>query len=171
MSMKGPDNKNKPEVLDPIAVDAIAAAVRPAELTGAQRRSMREKIADRIGLQQPPHTQTVRGEAVEWMSAWPNVWVKILRQEPANNLQMVMFRIEPGGVVPAHSHTEEEECLVISGEILIGDHRVGEGDLHIAKPGAAHGDITTRTGATVLVRSEIPPKYLKALLSASAQSR
>jgi quercetin dioxygenase-like cupin family protein len=164
--MKRPDNKKKPEVLDRIALDAIAAAVRPVELTEGQRKSMRQKIAARIASEQPMRTQTVRGDTVEWMSAWPNVWVKILRQDPAINLQMVMFRIEPGGVVPAHTHTEEEECLVISGEILIGDHPVGEGDLHIAKPGADHGDITTRTGATVLVRSEIPPKYLKALLSA-----
>ena len=74
---------------------------------------------------------------------------------------MVLFRIKPGGVVPAHVHTKEEECLVLEGEIFIGTHRVGEGDLHIAKPGAAHGDITTKTGATVLVRSEIPPKYLR----------
>ena len=169
--MKRPENKNKPEVLDQVALEAIAEAVRQSELTDAQRRSMRERIADRIAPPQPMNTQTVRGDTVEWMSAWPNVWVKILRQDPAINLQMVMFRIEPGGVVPAHTHTEEEECLVISGEILIGDHRVGQGDLHIAKPGADHGDITTRTGATVLVRSEIPPKYLKALLSSSAQGR
>jgi len=168
--MKRPENKNKPAILDPLAVEAIAAAVRPAELTDAQRRSMRQKIASRIATQQPRNTQTVRGEAVEWMSAWPNVWVKILRQDPAINLQMLLFRIEPGGVVPAHTHTKEEECLVMSGEILIGDHRVGEGDLHIAKPGAAHGDITTKTGAMVLVRSEIPPQYLKALLAASPHS-
>jgi quercetin dioxygenase-like cupin family protein len=167
--MKRPENKNKPEVLDRIALEAIAEAVRPEELTDARRRSMRQKIARRIAPEQPINTQTVRADTVEWMAAWPNVWVKILRQDPAINLQMVMFRIEPGGVVPAHTHTEEEECLVISGEILIGDHRVGEGDLHIARPGAAHGDITTRTGATVLVRSEIPPKYLKSLLSAQGR--
>ena len=168
--MKRPENKNKPAILDPLAVEAIAEAVRPAELTDAQRRSMRQRIASRIATEQPTNTQTVRGETVEWMSAWPNVWVKILRQDPVSNLQMLLFRIEPGGVVPAHTHTKEEECLVMSGEIHIGDHRVGEGDLHIAKPGAAHGDITTKTGATVLVRSEIPPQYLKALLAASPQS-
>ena len=169
--MRPPDKKNKPTTLDSIAIEAIAEAVRPAELSDAQRRSMRARIAARIATEQPEHTQTVRSDTVEWMSAWPHVWVKILRQDPASNLQMVMFRIEPGGVVPAHTHTKEEECLVISGEILIGSHRVGEGDLHIAKPGAAHGDITTETGATVLVRSEIPPKYLKALLAARMQSR
>jgi quercetin dioxygenase-like cupin family protein len=166
MTMKRPANKNKQTALDAVAVETIATAVRPAELTDTQRTSMRKKIAVRISIDQPENTETVRADAVDWMSIWPNVWVKVLRQEPANNLQMVLFRIKPGGVVPAHVHTKEEECLVLEGEIHIGRHRVGAGDLHIARPGAAHGDITTRAGATVLVRSEIPPKYLRALLAA-----
>jgi quercetin dioxygenase-like cupin family protein len=169
MTMKRPANKNKPAVLDAVAVEAIASAVGPAELSEAQRSSMRAKIASRIAPEQPANTHTVRAESVEWLSVWPNVWVKMLRQEPASNLQMVLFRIKPGGIVPAHVHTKEEECLVLDGEIFIGDHRVGEGDLHVAKPGAEHGDITTRTGATVLVRSEIPPKYLKVLLAAARE--
>jgi quercetin dioxygenase-like cupin family protein len=166
MTMKRPAKKNKPAVLDAVALEAIASAVRPVELSEAQRASMRKKIAERIGDEQPAYTQTVRSEQIAWLAAWPNVWVKLLRQDPADNLQMVLFKIKPGGVVPAHVHTKEEECLVLDGEIFIGAHRVGAGDLHIAKPGAAHGDITTRTGATVLVRSEIPPRYLRALLQA-----
>jgi quercetin dioxygenase-like cupin family protein len=149
--------------LDAATLAAIAEALRPAELSSAQRDSMRDRIAART---RTVHTQTVRGGDVEWQSPWPNVFVKVLRQEADSNLQMVLFRIEPGGVVPAHEHTKEEECLVLEGEILIGDHRVAAGDLHIARAGAAHGDITTQTGALVMVRSEIPPQYLQKLLAA-----
>jgi quercetin dioxygenase-like cupin family protein len=163
--MKRPARTKQPEALDAVAQAALAEAVRPAELSESQRNSMRRKIAGRIAPEQPIKTHTVRAEAVEWQPVWPNVWVKMLRLEPTDNLQMVLFKIKPGGVVPAHVHTKEEECLVLEGEIFIGTHRVGEGDLHIAQSGAAHGDITTRTGATVLVRSEIPPKYLRALLA------
>jgi quercetin dioxygenase-like cupin family protein len=165
--MKRSANKDKPAALDAIAAEAIASAVRPVELSDAQRDSMRRKIAARIADTQPANTETVRGNALEWLSPWPNVWVKMLRQEAASNLQMVLFRIKPGGVVPAHVHSKEEECLVLDGEIYIGGHRVREGDLHIARPGAAHGDITTQVGATVLVRSEIPPTYLQKLLGAT----
>jgi quercetin dioxygenase-like cupin family protein len=163
--MKRPLKTKQLDALDAVALDALAEAVRPAELSESQRNSMRRKIAARIAPEQPVKTHTVRAEAVEWQAVWPNVWVKMLRLEATDNLQMVLFKIKPGGVVPAHVHTKEEECLVLEGEIFIGTHRVGEGDLHIAQPGAAHGDITTRTGATVLVRSEIPPKYLRALLA------
>ena len=169
--MKRPAENHKPGVLDDGIAEGIAMAVRPAELSETRRTSMRHSIAARIDSMQPENTQTVRGETVEWLSAWPNVWVKLLRQDAPANLQMVLFRIKPGGVVPAHAHTMEEECLVLEGEIHIGEHRVGQGDLHIAKPGAEHGDITTRTGATVLVRSEIPPEYLKTLLAAQAREQ
>jgi quercetin dioxygenase-like cupin family protein len=163
--MKRPPKKKQLEALDAAALTALTEAIRPAELSQSQRSSMRRKIAARIAPEQPVNTETVRAEAVQWQAVWPNVWVKMLRLEATSNLQMVLFKIRPGGVVPAHVHTKEEECLVLEGEIFIGTHRVGEGDLHIAHSGAAHGDITTRTGATVLVRSEIPPKYLRALLA------
>lgn len=143
-------------------MEAIAEALRPAELPAARRAAMLERITGLIS-EQPPKTTTVRGEGVEWVSFSPNVWVKTLRRDVDRNLQMVLFRIAPGGVVPAHQHTREEECLVLEGEIFIGGHRVGTGDLHIAGAGAHHGDITTQTGALVMVRSEMPPSLLRAL--------
>src|SRR5262245_7531930 len=161
--MPRPSDHKPLQPLDAATLQAIAEALRPAELSSAQRDSMRDRIAARTTT---VHTQTVRGIDVEWQSPWPNVFVKVLRQEADSNLQMVLFKLQPGGVVPAHEHTKEEECLVLEGEIFIGDHRVGAGDLHIARPGAAHGDITTRTGALVMVRSEIPPRYLERLLAA-----
>ncbi len=70
-----------------------------------------------------------------------------------------MFRLQPGSVVVAHGHTQEEECLVLEGEIEIGGHVLRKGDLHIARPGACHAPITTRTGALLWVTSEIPPPH------------
>ena len=77
-----------------------------------------------------------------------------------------LFRMEAGGVVPAHRHTKEEECLVLEGEICIGEHWMNQGDLHIAHAGAEHGEITTMHGALLMVRSEIPPQQLQALRGA-----
>ncbi len=161
--MKRLDNSKSPTELESCEIAELAEAIRPAELSSAQRGSMRAKIAARIGQEQPAHTQTIRGDDVEWRAVWPNVWAKMLRFDPANNIQTLVIRIKPGGVVPAHAHTKEEECLVLEGEAFIGSHRICEGDLHIAHPGAAHGDITTATGATIMVRSEIPPEYLAKL--------
>jgi quercetin dioxygenase-like cupin family protein len=167
--MKRTDRSKSPTELESSDVAEIAEALRPAELSAVQRSSMRAKIAARIGEEQPPHTQTIRGEEVEWQAVWPNVWAKMLRFDAANNIQTLVLRIKPGGVVPAHAHTKEEECLVLEGEAYIGSHRICEGDLHIAHPGAAHRDITTLTGATLMVRSEIPPGYLAKVRDGSSQ--
>ena len=49
--------------------------------------------------------------------------------------------------MPAHDHGFPEECLVLQGEITIGDITVCAGDYHFAAKGARHGTLTTRTGA------------------------
>jgi hypothetical protein len=59
-------------------------------------------------------------------------------------------------VVPARAHTQDEECLVLEGEVFIGEHRIAQGDLHVAGPDSHYRDITTRTGAMLMVRSETP---------------
>src|SRR5688572_25482775 len=115
--MKGPPKNKKTEVLDAPVLEALAGAVRSAELTTRERTSMREKIARRIASEPPPLTETIRADDVEWMTVWPNVKAKLLRQDPINNFQTVLLRIEPGGVVPAHVHSKEEECMVLEGEI------------------------------------------------------
>lgn len=79
----------------------------------------------------------------------------MLRRNREGNNQTVLLRLHPGGVIPGHWHTVEEECLVLEGEIKLGDYRVRQGDMHICSPGYAHPDITSETGALLLVRSEI----------------
>ena len=69
--------------------------------------------------------------------------------------QTVLLRLQPNAVLHGHPHTLEEECLVLEGEISIGDHVIRQGDMHIAEPGCEHPDLTTTAGALLMVRSEI----------------
>ena len=145
--------KNRASVLDRATVRRIAGSLSAGELPRAQRNSMRERITSRIaggssGAAQEP--------SVGWQAFWPNVWVKVLRQDIHNKTQTTLLRVLPGGVVPAREHTRDEECLVLEGEVFIGGHRIGQGDLHVATPDTRHRDITTRTGAMLMVRSEAP---------------
>lgn len=104
----------------------------------------------------PALTQTVRGPSVPWETAWECVWVKVLRHDVSLDLQVIVLRMAPGGRVPGHAHIKEEECMVLESEVLIGTQRLRKGDFHLAHAGAHHPDITTPTGALLLVRSEIP---------------
>ena len=58
--------------------------------------------------------------------------------------------------MPARAHTQDEECLVLEGEVFIGEHRISQGDLHVAGPETRYRDITSHTGAMLMVRSETP---------------
>lgn len=156
--------KSRPSVLDRATVRRIATSLSAGELPRAQRNSMRERINARIaGIQAPACNDSaacadspVRNGSTGWQIFWPNVWVKVLRQDRHNNKQTALFRVLPGGVVPARAHTRDEECLVLEGEVFIGEHRVTQGDLHVAGPDTCYRDITTRTGAMLMVRSATP---------------
>jgi quercetin dioxygenase-like cupin family protein len=147
-----------PDALDQALCGAIGQAIKPIELSHERRVAMRERIVSRLGAPAPQGTYTVRArDTAGWVAVDDKVSIKVLRMDRPNNNQTVLIRMLPGGVIVPHRHNEEEECLVIEGEIEIGSHLVVAGDMHIASPGAQHAPITTRTGALLMVRSEIPP--------------
>jgi len=154
MSERPPE---RPDVLDEPTVRAIGESLRPAELPAERRAALRERVMAFASGAPPENTETIRGEDLPWHQVFPKVWAKVMKRDVANNLQIMLFRMEPGGVVPAHAHKLDEECLVLEGEVLVGSHPVRKGDMHIARAGARHPDLWTRTGAVVMVRSEIPP--------------
>jgi quercetin dioxygenase-like cupin family protein len=151
----------EPAVLDEPIVRAIGAALVPAELSAHGRAALRERVMKIANDAPPENTETIRGDSLQWHKVFPNVWAKVLKRDVPNNLQIMLFRMEPGGIVPAHAHTLDEECLVLEGEVLVGSHPVRKGDMHIARAGARHPNLWTRTGALVMVRSEIPPLHIE----------
>jgi quercetin dioxygenase-like cupin family protein len=144
------------EVLPDETLESLACAVAPEELTHAQRVGLRERILARTHASKPQSGTTVRGESVAWRALWPKVWVRHLRHDEATGMHMFVFRLEAGGAIPGHAHSMEEECLVLEGSVRVDDADLCAGDLQITPAGASHGDITTTTGALLMVRSEIP---------------
>jgi quercetin dioxygenase-like cupin family protein len=137
--------------------DGLVAAVRPAEISEAQRLRMRRRIGERIASQLLAGVTTLRAEDVEWRELCPRVSFKVLRVDAAAGNQTILVRAEPGGVLPRHRHTQDEEFIVLEGECRIGDLRLAAGDANFAAAGSWHDDITTDTGVLVLVRGEYPP--------------
>jgi anti-sigma factor ChrR (cupin superfamily) len=156
-------DKSRPAagVLDPDVVQRMAAAIAPAELAQADRDAMHSRILRRIEEEAPPGTFTLRAADMKWVSAGPGVDVKILRMDRDRNDQTVLIRMQPGAVVVGHRHTQEEECLVLQGEVFIGNHRLRQGDMHVARPGAVHAPIRSPRGALLMIRSEMPPQSFR----------
>ena len=141
-------------VLDEAVLNRLSAAVKPTALSAEREAAMRTRLFNRLKTPAPKGTYTVQANTREWIAIDPLVEIKILREDLENNNQTALWRLKPGAVVATHSHTQEEECLVLDGEIYIGDHCVRKGDLHVAEPGYSHPSIASKTGALLLVRGQ-----------------
>ena len=149
--MSAADEKDEAEKL----FAKLAAALRPAELDGARRESLKQRMLVRARGTSPEGTTTLRAEEGEWLALDSCVQIKVLARDTEMRMQTILMRVAPGGRIPAHRHEIEEEFILLEGECYIGAHRLAAGDVHIAEPGSWHDDITTPTGALVMVRGEI----------------
>jgi quercetin dioxygenase-like cupin family protein len=145
-------------VLDADIAAKFCAAIAPAELSAVDRERMRARIMAGIAADPPQGTFTVRASGGQWLSIAPGIEIKILRIDRQLNNQTALFRLQPGAQIVSHRHTQEEECMVLEGEVFLGDYRLGAGDMHVALPGAVHPPIRAPRGAVLCIRSEIPPQ-------------
>jgi len=69
-------------------------------------------------------------------------------------VMMAFFRLEPGAVVPEHSHPHEQMGLVLEGEfelVISGEKRVvRKGDVYHVPPEVRHSGTASRSPAQVL---------------------
>jgi quercetin dioxygenase-like cupin family protein len=142
--------------LDAELIDALAQAIAPVELSSQERSRMRDRILKRAAASPPSGMLTLRTNEGAWQTLAPGFSIKILRVEQSTNTRSYLVRMEAGSSAPVHSHTQEEHCLVLEGEVTIGEHIMRAGDWHVALPGTTHVDFRTKTGCLLFIRAEIP---------------
>ena len=143
------------EAIDGELLAELAGGLESEDLTGERRDAMRQRILGRLNAPAPEGTETLRSSDGSWRTIMPGVDMRVLRRDPDEGIEMALYRMQPGATFPPHEHAHDEECLVLAGEIHVGDHYVSAGDLHIAHAGASHPPVTTSAGALLLIRSEI----------------
>ena len=102
-----------------------------------------------------PGSTTVRADAGQWVQLLPGVHKKQLLVDKADGMESFLLRMDPGASIAAHSHTRPEECLVLEGEVIVGEARFRAGDYHAVPPNIGHLPITSETGALLFLRSGI----------------
>jgi quercetin dioxygenase-like cupin family protein len=144
-----------PDSIDADIADALADGIAPIELTAAERDRMRMQILKRLDSTQPFGTSTVRAHEGVWQDFAPGIRIKVLHEDPATNTRSYFVRMAPGSRAPAHIHTQEEHCLVLEGEVTIGEHVMRSGDWHLARPESAHVEFWSKTGCLLFIRAEM----------------
>ncbi len=132
--------------------DWLADAIAPAALPEVSHQALRERILARAGCMRS--MVTVRASEGEWRHLAPGVTIKLLRTDGSARNMTAYIRMEPGAMLDCHTHAQDEDCLLLQGEILIGGHRLVAGDMHVAEAGTVHQAIHSPRGALLLVRAE-----------------
>ncbi|MEM6900805.1 MAG: cupin domain-containing protein [Pseudomonadota bacterium] len=119
------------------------------------RTRMLANVMRRVRTDAPQGTVTIRDRDVPWEYFVEGVERKRLVADHGDGTQTCIYRMQPGAKLTGHSHRLQETCWVISGEILVGDHPVQAGEMHIAEAGFRHPEIVARSEAHLLIRSQV----------------
>jgi anti-sigma factor ChrR (cupin superfamily) len=57
--------------------------------------------------------------------------------------------------LPAHTHAEGEQCVVLHGELSIGEERLSAGEYRYWKPGESQPRQTAEHGCLLLISSPL----------------
>ncbi len=158
MTMR-PTHSGKP-IVDDDVTELIATSFRSSDAItpdeGLSARLFSRVLATIAENTFDSHT-TVRAKSGVWMPFLDGVEIKILHT--AADTASYLLKMQAGSSLPIHSHGADEECLVLEGDLYIGDElALGAGDYHRAARGVPHAKIATRGGALLYLRGDPPER-------------
>ncbi|MBI4005645.1 MAG: cupin domain-containing protein [Gammaproteobacteria bacterium] len=139
-------------------VKYLAEALHTDPPTSEQRKSIFNRILQNIRLASGnplPDYHTVHQDTGVWMEVAEGVEMKILYKDARST--SFFLKLKPGARLHSHIHIADEECLVLDGELMLGEGiHLQKGDYHFAAKGLPHAVAYSRTGALLFLRSEKP---------------
>ncbi len=151
---------------------AVRQALHPVEPPAHVKQSLMKRIRQTIqraqrgpGSLRFDHAEgiyTAYPEHMEWRKhPVPGVSFKVLSESKKRGYITMLMKVEPGTIFPAHHHSGEEECYVLSGSVILNGKRLGPGVLHHGDEGSDHGVLSSDEGALLLLvvaqEDYIPP--------------
>src|SRR5262245_5901989 len=98
----------------------------------------------------------VRGNDGAWEETGVSgVRVRRLLVDRSRNQFTALVRMAAGTSYPRHVHNGPEECLVLEGDIRMGDAVLHAGDYQYAPPDTLHGVQSTEKGCLLLITSSL----------------
>ncbi len=103
-------------------------------------------------------SHAVAGGEAGWEPLRHGVKIKPLHQAGERISMLVQF--EPGARVPDHPHALGEECLMVQGELFLGDVLLREGEFQFAPSGSSHGELFSDVGCMLFFSGAIDPSAI-----------
>ncbi len=126
--------------LDYYREPAIAEPLRLQSAHGA-RLLLRESV--------PAPGDARRASLPAHRSRWEQLSAGIARRQLAwmGSKRISLQRLAPGSGLPAHHHSQDEECLLLEGEMFVEDRLLRVGDYQLAPAGTWHRRVSSEGGA------------------------
>ncbi|MES2603609.1 MAG: hypothetical protein V4603_01660 [Pseudomonadota bacterium] len=139
------------KTLPPEVLAALVEAAMPVE----PPEGLKGKIMARAGFSMPAHHAITIMDDQGWIPVSDLLQIKLLFVDEKADSVSLLLKGKAGASVPPHKHSRYEECLVLQGDVEVGDLKMGPGDFHCVSTGIDHPEIFTRHGALVYLRTAI----------------
>ncbi len=147
-------SKRLKTVLPQDVLQALLEASAPIAPEPERARHLRGRLLRQARASKQAGLTTVLKDKEGWTRLGPLVEMKLLRSDKES--RSYLLKLHPGAMLPPHQHTLEEECLMLEGEVWIGNIHLRAGDYHVAAKGARHQEIRTTTGGLAFMRGAHP---------------
>jgi anti-sigma factor ChrR (cupin superfamily) len=136
----------------------LALALAIAADRGEPPAHLKERLMARLAEPPLPAGFSVhRGHEGGWRPhPVPGIRMKLLALNRVAGYAALLLDVAPGTRFPAHSHTGDEECLVLSGSLFTCGRRLAAGDFVHADAETDHDELWTEEGCRVLL--VVPPE-------------
>lgn len=110
------------------------------------------RVYVRQGGTQATMSGTARAADAQWHDYAPGIQRRILWEQ--GGAVGYIARAVDGAVVPPHGHVNDEECLMIEGDLFAGDILLREGDFQLAPAGVDHDLVQAGSDCMVYLRGD-----------------
>ncbi|MEE9396057.1 MAG: cupin domain-containing protein [Methylococcales bacterium] len=146
-------NKEANSFLDDETISVLAEALLPVAPQPERAEALKSRVLARVRGSAKFDLLTIRSDEGEWITIGPGVEKKILSHNAGEQVQSFLLRMAPNAIIPAHDHAQDEECLMLEGDISFGDLHLTAGDYHFAPKGSRHRSVSTEKGALAFIRT------------------
>lgn len=133
---------------------AIDAAIDPAPLPRAAHERIKQRLLRRIAASTTPAHVTLGTQQGQWQPFDRGVQIKVLHE--AGGVMSYLLRLDAGASLPPHRHPVDEECVVLEGDIRIGELHLHAGAFHLGRRDVLHDRLSSDGGALIFLRGATP---------------
>jgi len=147
--------------LDNDVIETLAEVQQPDSIPAALKARMKTDMMDKIRQDKACESTgfvTQRADDGKWIEVMSGAQYKVLHDD-GNGLDGVLsylIKLDAGIELDGHNHPFDEECLMLEGDLTLGDLTLNKGDFHFAAAGMSHAHVSTQNGCIAFLRGPLP---------------